>query len=270
MSSAYRAVLTGATGGIGRAMAQALASRSDHLVLVARDAARLAVLAAELRECHPTLAIRAVAADLATDAGREAVVAAALEAGADVLINNAGITDFTLFADQSTASVERILATNALAPMLLTRALLPQLTTRRRAHVVNVGSVFGLLGYPGWVSYCASKFALHGFSEALRRELADTSIRVHYLAPRATVTALNNDAMCAMNRELGNAMDDPARVAAELLKLLDGGQAERVVGFPEKLFARLNRFLPGVVDRALRRQLPVIRRYATPNTETLP
>lgn len=270
MSTGYRAVLTGASGGIGRAMARALAPRSACLVLVARDAARLAALAADLRARHGTLQVVPVAADLATDAGRRAVVAAARDTRADVLINNAGITDFTLFADQSAASVERILATNALAPMLLTRELLPQLAARRRAHVVNVGSVFGLLGYPGWVSYCASKFALHGFSEALRRELADTKVAVHYLAPRATVTALNSDAMCAMNRELGNAMDDPARVAAELLALLDGGQAERVVGFPEKLFARLNRFLPGVVDRALRRQLPVIRRYATSNTETAP
>ena len=78
---------------------------------------------------------------------------------------------------------------------------------------MNVGSIMGYLGYPGHAAYCASKFALRGFSEALRRELADSPVRVLYLAPRATRTAMNGAGICALNAELGVAMDEPAAVA---------------------------------------------------------
>jgi len=119
----------------------------------------------------------------------------------------------------------------------------------------------GYLGYPGQAAYCASKFALRGFSEALRRELADGPVRVLHLAPRATRTAMNGAAACALNAELGVAMDEPAEVARALLALLRRPVRERLLGRPEALFARLNQLLPGLLDRVLRRQLPVIRRF---------
>jgi short-subunit dehydrogenase len=125
----------------------------------------------------------------------------------------------------------------------------------------------GYLGYPGHAAYCASKFALRGFTEALRRELADAPVRVLYLAPRATRTAMNGAAVYALNAELGVAMDEPAAVARELLALLRASSRERLLGMPERLFARLNQLLPGLVDRALRRQLPIIRRHAPAPTK---
>jgi short-subunit dehydrogenase len=120
----------------------------------------------------------------------------------------------------------------------------------------------GYLGYPGHAAYCASKFALRGFSEALRRELADGPVRVTYFAPRATRTAMNGRAVAELNAELGIAMDDPAQVADALVALLRRPAAERLLGMPESLFARLNQVVPGLVDRALRRQLPLIRKHA--------
>jgi len=176
----YRAVLTGASGGIGRAMAAALAPHCDSLVLVGRDAARLASL-----QKNATV----VSADLTTAAGRDAVAFAS--SNVNLLVNNAGVSEFTGFAAQSDASMERILATNALAPMQLTRRLLPVLLAQSAACIVNVGSIMGYLGYPGCAAYSASKFALRGFSEALRRELADTSVKVMLLAPRTTRTSLS-------------------------------------------------------------------------------
>jgi len=252
----YRAVLTGASGGIGRAMAAALAPHCDSLVLVGRDAARLSGL--------PKNAI-VVSADVTTAAGREAIARAAPH-GVNLLVNNAGVSEFTDFAAQSDASMERILATNALAPMQLTRRLLPALLAQPAACIVNVGSIMGYLGYPGCAAYSASKFALRGFSEALRRELADTDVKVMFLAPRTTRTAMNSRALDALNAELGVAADAPEVVAGALLSLLEKPAGERRLGMPEALFARINQLAPSLVDRALRRQLPQIRRHLAKET----
>lgn len=93
--------------------------------------------------------------------------------------------------------------------MLLTHALLPLLQRAPEAAVVNVGSAFGALGHPGFTAYCASKFGLRGFTEALARELADGKIRVLYLAPRVTATAMNDSRVEALNTALGHVVDPP-------------------------------------------------------------
>jgi short-subunit dehydrogenase len=247
-----RAVLTGASGGIGRAMAAALAPHCDSLVLVARDAARL-----------PSGHV-GIAADLTTAAGREDVARAAPDA--NLLVNNAGVSEFIAFPAQSDAAMERIFAVNVLAAMQLTRRLLPALLGQPAAMIVNVGSIMGYLGYPGCAAYSASKFALRGFSEALRRELADTRVRVMHLAPRTTRTAMNGAALDALNAELGNAADTPETVAGQLMRLLEKPAGERLIGMPEALFARLNQLAPALVDSALRRQLPTIRRHLAKET----
>ena len=128
---------------------------------------------------------------------------------------------------------------------------------------VNIGSTFGSIGHPAFVAYSASKFGLRGFSEALRRELNGSTVKIHYLAPRATHTALNDDQVVAMNESLGNAMDDPCLVADELVRLLgEKHDKNRFLGWPEKLFVRINSLLPQLVDRALAKQLKTIRHYA--------
>ena len=249
-------VLTGATGGIGRAIAHKMASQGASLVLVSRHLDRLEALSAEMQgQGHRELAL-----DLATDAGRQQLVD---ECGGqvDILINNAGVNAFGLLQDQSPEIVRTAMAVNALAPMLLVQALLPQLS-QRGAVGVNVGSGYGSIGYPGYAAYSASKFALRGFSEALRRELADTAVRVLYLAPRATATEMNPEHVVAMNKELGNSVDAPERVADELMRLLARGDGSRYIGWPERFFVKLNGILPGIVDKALQKQLPVVKRSA--------
>ena len=93
--------------------------------------------------------------------------------------------------------------------MLLCQGLLPLLRNRPEAAIVNIGSTFGSIGHPGFATYCASKFGLRGFTETLRRELADTEVQVYYVAPRATRTDMNSAAVVQLNEELGNAMDPP-------------------------------------------------------------
>ena len=116
--------------------------------------------------------------------------------------------------------------------------------------------------FPGQCGYSASKFALRGFSQALRRELSDRNIRVAYLAPRATDTDMNVDAVVAMNKELGNRTDSPDIVARALIDLLNGSSGARFIGWPERFFIKLNSLFPSLVDSALGKQLPVIRRHA--------
>ena len=253
-------VLTGATGGIGRAIALQLAARGARLILVARNAARLEELRDELGgDPH-----RVVAADLDTAAGRQLVVeACGTGPGPDLLINNAGISEFEFLESQSDDSIRQLVDTNLVSPMLLTRRLLPLLQRQKRSQVINIGSTFGSIGYPGFSAYCASKFGLRGFTEALRRELAGTPTRVSYIAPRATRTGLNSDAIVEMNHALGTALDDPELVAGTVLRTIRGlSRGDRYIGWPEKLFVRINALFPGLVDNTIRKQLPTIRRFA--------
>jgi short-subunit dehydrogenase len=181
--------------------------------------------------------------------------------GIDVLINNAGISEFSPLEELSDTRLQELLGTNLLAPMQVTRTLLPLLRRQSSAAIVNVGSTFGSIGYAGFSAYCASKFGLRGFTEALRRELADSAVAVLYLAPRATRTAINEPAVDDLNQALGNATDDPLRVGAALVELLESERSNRFIGWPEKLFVAINQIAPALIDRALRKQLGIIKSF---------
>ena len=254
-------LLTGATGGIGAAMAHALCGQGARLILVSRNQYRLDNLLAML----PGDGHIAIAADVSTPEGRQTIVSGC-QGQLDGLINNAGINRFGMLDGLGDEQLRNMFDINAMAPILLTRDLLP-LLCESDGFVVNVGSGFGSIGFPGYCAYSASKFALRGFTEALRREMADTSVNVLYFAPRATNTAMNPPEVVEMNKELGNTTDSPERVADELLALLRKGKGSRAVGIPERFFARLNALFPSLVDGALAKQLPTIRRRALAGTE---
>jgi short-subunit dehydrogenase len=96
----------------------------------------------------------------------------------------------------------------------------------------------------------------------LRRELADTRVKVLYEAPRATQTSMNAAAVVELNRQLKVSMDDPQAVARQIVRAIEREREELYLGWPEKIFVRLNSLLPRVVDQALRKQLPLIQRLA--------
>lgn len=254
----YRAVLTGAGGGIGAAIARQLAPDCALLILVGRNRAALEAV----RQSLPGCAVHVVCGDLTEAATVDEVSALGRRLGGiNLLLNNAGVSDFHAFASQDPAMIARMLATNLLAPMLLTRALLPLLCAEPAAQVVNIGSVFGHIGFPGFAAYCAGKAGLAGFSQALRRELADTSVTVRYFAPRATRTTINSGAVNAMNRELKTAEDSPEQVAAALKTFLSGSAWRQVLGAKERFFVLLNALLPSGPDGAIKAQLPIIRKH---------
>jgi short-subunit dehydrogenase len=252
-------LLAGATGGIGQAIAVELDRAGARLTLVGRNEDKLAELCQRLKGPH-----HSIAADLGDAAQRERVVRHCEQTGLDVLVNAIGVMDFRLFDVQDPAAIERMVQTNLLVPMLLCQRLVPELKKRDAAAIVNIGSIFGSIGHPGFTAYCASKFGLRGFTEALQRELHDSPVRVSYLAPRATRTDMNSESVTALNVALGNATDAPERVAEELLKVLGERRRTRYLGWPENLFVRLNGLFPGLVHNALARKLHIIRRHAEP------
>ncbi|WP_136255695.1 SDR family oxidoreductase [Onishia niordana] len=253
---AQRILVTGASGGIGRALVKELASTGAQVLASGRNTGTLAALAAENPD-H----ISAMAADLTGADDRARLVEAARRADCNVLINAAGINHVGLFEHEADDSIATLINVNLTATLQLTHMLLPQLMAARQGQLVNVGSTFGAIGYPSQATYCATKFALRGFSQALRRELADTRVRVLYVAPRATRTTMNSAEVEAMNEALGTAMDSPERVAHAVRSAIEGQREETQIGWPEGLFVRLNAILPRLVDRALHRQLPIIRRF---------
>jgi len=253
-----RVVLTGATGGIGRAIARLLSPRSEWLLLAGRNRAELEALRQELGAGRTHI----VCGDLCAAQTREELRVAALAlGGANLLVNNAGCGDFHAFSTQEDERIRQLLETNLLSPMLLTRALLPQLQQQPAAQVINIGSIFGYIGFPGFGAYCAGKFGLRGFSQSLRRELADTSVAVRYFAPRATRTPFNADAVTAMNRELGNAEDLPEEVARAFIAFLSSSDWECKLGAKERFFVLMNQLFPALPDKAIAGQLPIIRKH---------
>jgi short-subunit dehydrogenase len=249
-------VITGATGGLGMALATLLDSLGHELVLVGRDEIALQALNQSLGEKHTT-----VRADLASASDLAALIETLADYKIDVLINNAGLNEFGIFGDLPPDQIEQMFQVNVIAPMKLTQGLLSGLVDNK-ATVLNVGSVFSYIGFPFYVTYSATKFALRGFSEALYREYKDQGLKVKFIAPRAIATDMNDSRVQAMNQELGNRADTPDRVALHIVDALDRPQARCVIGFPEKLFARINGVLPHLVDKALFKQVAVMRKFA--------
>jgi short-subunit dehydrogenase len=263
-----RVLLTGGAGGIGRAIAEEMLRLGAHVLLVDRD--DRALREARLQLAPYAKRVGTLVGDLTSPPDRTRICefAGIWHGGVDTLVNSAGLNPFGLFENQSERDIDLTFAVNVQAPLHLCREFLPYLKSRPRACIVNIGSVFGAIGYPGYAIYCASKFALRGLTEALRRELSGTNVTVHYLAPRATRTPINSSTVERMNAELGVAMDSPRRVADSVVRLVNARSASAVIGWPEKIFVRINALLPAVVDRAIRKQLPIIERYARPESTT--
>ncbi|WP_095128452.1 SDR family oxidoreductase [Pseudomonas sp. Irchel s3h14] len=256
--SEARVVLTGASGGIGLAIATALCASGAHVLAVARHREPLEPL---LKRYPKNVCW--VGADLTVLAERREVLAEAESMGRiNLLINAAGVNHFAMLEQLDDNEINAMLAVNISAPICLTKILLPLLKQADSAMVVNVGSTYGSIGYAGYASYCATKFALRGFSEALRRELADTRVSVLYVAPRATHTSMNSPAAQALNDALKANVDDPQTVATAVIHAIAGGRRDLYLGWPERFFVRLNSLLPHLVDRGLRKQLPLIRRLS--------
>lgn len=253
-------LITGATGGLGTEIAHQLAEGGAKLLVTGRVPLRLSLLADDLREAGAD--VETVVADLCLPEDRERLATAAAARQVNCLINNAGINGFADFSRQHPDDIARILATSLEAPMQLTRQVLPHLLAQPHALVVNVGSVFGALPFPGFVTYSVAKAGLRAFSHSLRRELAHSSVRVIHVAPRAIDTDMNTDAMTAFNLDTKAVTDSPSDVAWRIAKAIEDETPEVFIGFQEGLAARLNGVVPTWFDRVLTGASAAARRHS--------
>jgi short-subunit dehydrogenase len=261
--AAMSVLLTGASGGIGALIAEELVRAGARVLLGARSPGPLTALAARLGGAPGSAGrVAALAADITRAADRESLARAAADHGVNVLINNAGAPCFGEFVTMDDTQIAEVMLTNLVAPMQLARALLPQLLAQPEARLLNIGSTLGRLGLPGYAVYGAGKFGLRGFSEALRRELAATGVRVQYLGPRATRTAFNDRRVDAYNTATKAHVDAPQWVARAAVRLLEDGAPERFLGFPEALAVRLNSVFPAWLDRAFGKHGAALREAA--------
>jgi len=256
-----RILLTGAAGGIGSLLARLLLADGARLCLTDVNDAGLKTL----RESLGTDAVVTVAGDIGNATDRTHIVNTALQhSGAiDILINAAGINPFGVYAEQDDAIIQKTMEVNAIGPMLMTRAVLPTLLEQNSGQIVNIGSTFGSIGFAWFSAYSASKFALRGFSQSLRRELAETGIEVTYIAPRAVKTAINSQEVYDMANAVKMNMDEPEVVAQQIMTAIRQRKKECHLGFPESLFVRINAIFPGLVDRATRKQNREARKFAS-------
>ncbi|MFB9262943.1 SDR family NAD(P)-dependent oxidoreductase [Bradyrhizobium erythrophlei] len=264
------AAVTGAASGIGRALALELAARGCDLALADRDEAGLAAVAAEITKAGPRkVTVHRV------DVGQPAEIEAfAREAGAahpalNIVINNAGVALLGQFNEIEQAQMEWLFNINFWGTVHGTRAFLPQLSQQREAHIVNISSIFGIVAPPGQSAYCAAKFAVRGFSESLRHELAMTGspVRLSVVHPGGVATNI------ARNSRTGAGVTDNARRAQSierfdaLAKTTPTAAALRIIAGIEKNAPRiligndawfmdlLQRFRPATYWKVLQRQI---------------
>ncbi|MGB5951360.1 MAG: SDR family NAD(P)-dependent oxidoreductase [Ornithinimicrobium sp.] len=223
------AVVTGAAGGIGEQLARQLASQGSHLALVDRHPERLAQLAAELRLLHPALRVSAHSADLAdpSELARMSDAVLGEHAAITLLINNAGVALAGRFDQLSVDDIDWLLQINLHAPIALTKALLPSLATSPGSHIVNISSLFGLVGPPGQTAYATSKYGLRGFSESLRHELRDQRIGVSAVHPAGVATRIAKDSRTGAGLDELEAQAGRDAFAAALT--IDPGKAARII-----------------------------------------
>lgn len=233
-----RIVITGASRGIGAALARSIAPRAAELLLVARSRPDLERLAAEL-PCPVTLQVR----DLSREDDLQALGDALVEAAPDVLVNNAGIGRWGRFAELAPLHLETMLALNVRAVTVLTHRLLPLLVARGSGAILNVGSTAGLQGTPFMALYGATKAFVNGFTEGLAWELRGTGVSATCLLPGSTRTDFFRAGEIPAERMI-KLLEDPERVARAAWRALERGQPRRVSGAAHRLLSTLQGFVP--------------------------
>jgi short-subunit dehydrogenase len=245
-----RVLVTGASQGIGRALVLEAAKRGCHVLAAARSQELLDQLATEAGGISSF--VRTVVADVTKPEDRAAMVEAATKhfGGMDVLINNAGIGATGHFMDSEPEVLRQIFETNFFGLTETTRAFLPLLKQGVTPAIVNISSVVGKRALPARSLYSASKFAVMGFSEAIRAELAKDGIDVLVVSPGLTQTNFSKNMLeqkAKMQLDHMRGMTS-AEVAVATLRAVERGALDTTLTFRGKLLVLVNRFAPWIVD----------------------
>ncbi|MFN3456686.1 MAG: SDR family NAD(P)-dependent oxidoreductase [Novosphingobium sp.] len=244
--------ITGASSGIGAALARTLAAQGAKLVLSGRNEAALADVA---QTCGDALVLPFEATDYAA-AADAADKAWNWQGHIDMLVNNAGISQRSLAVDTAFPVYERIVAVDLLAPIALTQTLLPRMAERKSGRIVMVSSIAGKVGSPMRTGYSAAKFGLFGYSDALRAEVAGLGIKVHVIAPGSIRTDVSRNSITAdgSRRGVSDAVIerglDPDVAARQMLDAIAADEREIIMGEGmEKEIGELRRTPDALHDR---------------------
>ena len=227
------ALVTGASKGIGNAIAKALANEGIDLVINSRSIHDLELLKTEILTLHPNLHIDIFRADLSVANEVDDLIDFIIQKNLylDILVNNAGIYQPGMIIDGPDGFLEQMMNTNFYSIFRLTRGLLPKLIRQKSGYIFNMCSVAGLDPYPGGSLYCISKFALQGFSRCLREELKSTGIKVSTIYPGATWS----DSWKGVNLPMERLMqaNDVAQVIISSLKMSPSAVMEEIILRPQ-------------------------------------
>jgi short-subunit dehydrogenase len=269
------AVVTGAGSGIGHAIARRLAREGTHLWLIDRNRDALAAIEAECRQLDVFVESRVV--DLTVEEEIEAVAAELLDADTpiDLLVNNAGVAYYGATAAMEDEAWNQLMAVNLHAPLLLTRRLLPRLLEQPEAHVLNVSSILGLVAHRKACAYHVSKFAMVGFSEALRAEFTRSGLGVTVLCPGFVTTRLFDRGMVGASETAFKPPPawlcaTPDQVAAKAIRGIQRNRRIVLVTPLAHLLYTLKRLCPGLLDWLQTRRSWRRRRQANTGRTTLP
>ncbi len=243
-----RTIVTGASSGIGRALVTELISRGAKVIALGRRTDRLQSLASEVAAPDR---YRFIAGDVTRREDRRAALdLATRDFGAlDCLINNAGIGALGTFDAADEARLRRIMEVNFFAPAEFIREALPLLKAGQHPIIVNIGSVLGHRAMPDKSEYCASKFALHGFSDALRAELAPQGIDVLLVSPSTTTSEFFDLAAGQSTKPQRRFGAMPAQtVARHTIAAIASGRHEIILSLSGKLLVWLDRLCPPLAD----------------------
>jgi short-subunit dehydrogenase len=264
------AAVTGAAGGIGRALALELAARGCDLALADRDEAGLQSVAAEIARAH-SCKVTVHRVDVGDPAQIEAFAQAAVSAhpGLNIVVNNAGVALFGQFNEIDQAQMDWLMNINFWGVVHATRAFLPHLSRQSAAHIVNLSSIFGIIAPPGQTAYAAAKFAVRGFSESLRHELAlaKSPVRLSVVHPGGVATNI------ARNSRTGVGMTDntrraqsierfdkvarttPAAAALRIIQGIEKNAPRILIGNDARIMDLVQRFRPATYWAMLARRI---------------
>lgn len=251
-------VITGASSGIGRAVALEMARRGAHLVLGAR---RLEQLEKTAEQCR-ALGVRAtaVATDVTSREKCERLIASA--GTVDVLINNAGFAIFDAVAGAKPDDLRAMMETNYFGMVHCTQSVLPQMLQRGSGTIVNVASITGIMGFARMGGYCATKFAVIGLTEALRDEVLGRGVRVALVCPGTTETEFfvkaERDKMPGASRLL--IAVSPERVARAVCDAAEDGRYRRILPLFASIYMRMKEVFPRTAHFFMRRVSSVLER----------
>jgi short-subunit dehydrogenase len=255
--SQSRMLITGASQGIGKALAEASAAQGAKVLAVARSDHLLRELAKQIRARGGT--VETVPADITDPEDRQRMADAALDhfGGLDILVNNAGIGATGHFVEASPDRLRKIMEANFFGMTETIRVFLPLLRAGDHPAIVNISSIAGKRGIPARSEYSASKFALQGFSEALRAELAKDGIDVLVVCPGLTDTNFSKNMLEQKARMPVDHMRGmrPEKVATATLRSIERGRHEVCLTLQGKLLVFVSRFFPRLADRIAARRV---------------